>query len=437
MGEIIKRPEYYNYQFLFADDFNEEKGYHKNMRYLHNQSLHACGIVKGLDVEKKNDSTVTVTGGLALDSNGHEIYMPSDLDVPVNIPGFESQVVYIVISHQDNIEDPDSDEVIDRETKYTRFFERSDPIATTSIPDNLTTIELARVTLDSQGKITLDSQGEIFIDLSNRKKAAITTEQIADQAVTNEKLADNSVDASKIVNGCIARNKLEDWCVNHMKLSTDSVRSVKIEANAVTEAKIANDAVTTVKIADDAVTTVKIADDAVTTDKIADDAVTTDKIADSNITEVKLDEDTQAKLVTGGDDHRHPEKLNGVFVRGSKTISATIAENLVTVIDKNVKGKLVTVRGWASTDSNPIENPGLITSGNEWWSPLPSELQEGWAITYNYSAGIGGFFSFEDLSTTPSTTITIKLNIGETGISFLLGGPTGTTVGYAFQFTWQ
>ena len=136
---------------------------------------------------------------------------------------------------------------------------------------------------------------------------------------------------------------------------------------------------------------------------------------------VVKDEDTQEKLVTGGDDHEHPEKLNGIFVRGS-----VLTGQSVIVTQQNVQGKLVTVRGWAST----IDNPGLITSGYAGWPTLPSDFKEGWAITYNITESFSNFFSF-------TGNITFILNIGEGGISFFLIGPSGTDLGYALQFTWE
>ncbi|HXH90988.1 MAG TPA: hypothetical protein VNN25_05370 [Thermoanaerobaculia bacterium] len=87
MAEVIERPNYYQLQFLGAEDFKSEQAYHRDMRRRHNIGPHRWGIVVGLElVEKPRDSgtgfDVYIQAGMAIDGFGREIFVaaPTKLD---------------------------------------------------------------------------------------------------------------------------------------------------------------------------------------------------------------------------------------------------------------------------------------------------------------------------------------------------------------------
>lgn len=79
----FRRPLYFHGMLLDDKDFRNEQGYHAGKRKLLNRMLHGAGVVCGLVVSRKDDRTVTVTQGLALDCCGNEIWV--NKDVPIDL----------------------------------------------------------------------------------------------------------------------------------------------------------------------------------------------------------------------------------------------------------------------------------------------------------------------------------------------------------------
>ena len=78
MAEEIERVNYYQLEYLGADDFKAEQAYHRDMRRRHNVGHHRWGIVVGLElVEEPKDSgtgiDMFVEAGFAVDGFGREI----------------------------------------------------------------------------------------------------------------------------------------------------------------------------------------------------------------------------------------------------------------------------------------------------------------------------------------------------------------------------
>lgn len=72
----IERLSFFNGQRLFASDLQAIDAFHREMRWLHNQSLHQPGIGKGFAVSgKRDDRKVRVGPGYALDADGREIVL--------------------------------------------------------------------------------------------------------------------------------------------------------------------------------------------------------------------------------------------------------------------------------------------------------------------------------------------------------------------------
>lgn len=81
---FIERQQFFNGQRLFADDLQSLEAFNREMRWLHNKSLHRPGIGNGFAVSgKKGDREVTIGPGYAIDREGHEIVLIRDQVQPV------------------------------------------------------------------------------------------------------------------------------------------------------------------------------------------------------------------------------------------------------------------------------------------------------------------------------------------------------------------
>jgi hypothetical protein len=72
----LERITFFNGQQLTAADLSELQRTNRELRWLHNRSLHRWGIGFGLDATgQKGDSTVTITPGYGVDCMGREIIL--------------------------------------------------------------------------------------------------------------------------------------------------------------------------------------------------------------------------------------------------------------------------------------------------------------------------------------------------------------------------
>lgn len=119
-----RRLNYFKYQFLEAEDFKAEQDYHLEMRRLHNQLLHTAGVVDGLVVTKKDDTTINVSPGVAIDNKGQEIILESGQDVSLgdHVKYPSNSEIFVVICYQEE-EDKDSGQPKDKVIGYTRLVE--------------------------------------------------------------------------------------------------------------------------------------------------------------------------------------------------------------------------------------------------------------------------------------------------------------------------
>lgn len=86
IGEMkfLERLQFFNGQRLFASDLQSLEAFNRDMRWLHNQSLHQPGVASGYAVAGgKGDREVTITPGYALDSLGREIVLTESRLEPV------------------------------------------------------------------------------------------------------------------------------------------------------------------------------------------------------------------------------------------------------------------------------------------------------------------------------------------------------------------
>jgi len=85
IAPFTERIKFFDGQRLFASDLQFLEQFNREMRWLHNQSLHQAGIGSGFAVSGKKDSRqVRIEPGYAIDSSGREIVLtqPEVLQVP-------------------------------------------------------------------------------------------------------------------------------------------------------------------------------------------------------------------------------------------------------------------------------------------------------------------------------------------------------------------
>jgi hypothetical protein len=73
---LLERLQFFNGQRLMASDLQSLDDFNRNMRWLHNQSLHQPGVGSGYAVSgNKGDREVSIQPGYAIDSEGREIVL--------------------------------------------------------------------------------------------------------------------------------------------------------------------------------------------------------------------------------------------------------------------------------------------------------------------------------------------------------------------------
>lgn len=82
--QFVERLKFFNGQRLFASDLEALDGFHRQMRWLHNQSLHQPGVGRGFALTgKKGDKLVTIQEGYAIDHEGREIVLTLPRSEPI------------------------------------------------------------------------------------------------------------------------------------------------------------------------------------------------------------------------------------------------------------------------------------------------------------------------------------------------------------------
>ena len=104
--QFLERNRFFNGQRLFASDLQAVEEFSREMRWLHNQSLHQPGVGSGLAVVgKKDDREVVIQPGYAIDALGREIVLAqADIEPvpPVANDGFGGAVYFdLTVSYPD------------------------------------------------------------------------------------------------------------------------------------------------------------------------------------------------------------------------------------------------------------------------------------------------------------------------------------------------
>lgn len=107
-SRFLERSRFFNGQRLFASDLQAVEEFNREMRWLHNRSLHQPGIGSGLAISgKKGAREVTVQPGYAIDALGREIVLSESVVLPVPpVAGDDfGQAVYfdLTVSYPDEL----------------------------------------------------------------------------------------------------------------------------------------------------------------------------------------------------------------------------------------------------------------------------------------------------------------------------------------------
>ena len=102
----LSRPTFFSGQRLTADDLNEIERVRRELRWLHNRSLHSWGIGIGFDVTgERGDSSVEIREGYGIDCLGREVLATQPLTLPVPAVAGSSggeAVYFLVAAYRDD-----------------------------------------------------------------------------------------------------------------------------------------------------------------------------------------------------------------------------------------------------------------------------------------------------------------------------------------------
>jgi hypothetical protein len=171
----IKRLNYFQGQFLHAQDFIDEQNYHIESLQYHNNYLHTWGVAGGLEVEG-SDRKITVRKGLAVDSEGRQIIL--DTDRVIDLAAFPSTLKtrYITIAYHDENTDPVNETGVDGRKRKTE--EPAIECKDVKPQDQLAALILAEVTLNN------DLMVERIDNTTLRKNAGIIAGDLEVKSVT-------------------------------------------------------------------------------------------------------------------------------------------------------------------------------------------------------------------------------------------------------------
>ncbi len=106
-ARFTERIKFFDGQRLFASDLQDVEQFNREMRWLHNRSLHQAGVASGYAVSgNKDDREVTIQPGYAVDNTGREIVLtvPEVLQVPPVANDGQGNPVYydLTVSYPDD-----------------------------------------------------------------------------------------------------------------------------------------------------------------------------------------------------------------------------------------------------------------------------------------------------------------------------------------------
>ncbi|MFF3335585.1 hypothetical protein ACFYWX_39660 [Streptomyces sp. NPDC002888] len=111
----MKRPRYFDYQFLRADDFDTEQRYHRSRRELLTALFYSPGVVSGL-TPTTTDTALTVGAGYAVDHLGRLIVLAAPAQL---VPPTADGPLLIAVRYDERATDPSDETGFPGETRWT------------------------------------------------------------------------------------------------------------------------------------------------------------------------------------------------------------------------------------------------------------------------------------------------------------------------------
>jgi hypothetical protein len=104
---LLERPAFFHNQRLTANDLTAAQTYNRELRWLHNRSLHSWGIAFGFVVTGlRGAQSVTVLTGYAVDCVGRDLVLDKALDLPIPAVASDSNgspaIYYLTISYAED-----------------------------------------------------------------------------------------------------------------------------------------------------------------------------------------------------------------------------------------------------------------------------------------------------------------------------------------------
>jgi hypothetical protein len=99
----FERSRFFDGERLAAEDLLAAQSYERDLRWLHNRTLHPWGVGRGLSVSgERGDRSVTVGAGYALDCLGRDIVVAQD--TVVQVPPVPSGTYLLTVSWAEQVE---------------------------------------------------------------------------------------------------------------------------------------------------------------------------------------------------------------------------------------------------------------------------------------------------------------------------------------------
>lgn len=149
--KIGTKPVYYDGQLLLEDDFRLARNYHTQARCNHNLRFYGSGVLSGLLLERSGTHTVIVNHGVAIDQNGHDIFLDERHNIDLSKFG-PNDLVSIYLGYY---EDSNPEETAEAPKQSS-----VDCYAVVSVEksqESNSSVLLASVQLDTKGQVAPDS----------------------------------------------------------------------------------------------------------------------------------------------------------------------------------------------------------------------------------------------------------------------------------------
>lgn len=157
----FRRMNYFKGFFTTADDWKVEQGYHREKLRLHNRGLHTPGVIKGvaseLRVRAAGGLNLELLPGSAIDGDGNELYLAQPRLLAVAAPTGAGRVVYVAIRYFEAEDERVVNTAVPEYSGFKRIREAPEVFVSESRPDNLYSIELARIDLQPGATVVADA----------------------------------------------------------------------------------------------------------------------------------------------------------------------------------------------------------------------------------------------------------------------------------------